>query len=158
MELDDYKVDSLFPTIDRSKTIAHCKHFLAVTFPSMIRRSGMNEPSQTEYEEMISGLKSPSMDGMPKAASAENHQDVTIIRRLYAQQVVKRTVEAISHCDQKSKEVLSQLYLDHFTDTMCWMNIGYSKSQYFDQIKPEALLQFADAYLLDDLHIYEDSK
>lgn len=158
MELEDYKVDSLFPTIDRGKTIASCKHFLSVTFPSMLRRSGLNEPSQTDYEEMISGLKSPSLDGMPKAQSSSNNQDVTIIRRLYAQEVVKRTIEAVGRCDQKSKEVLSLLYLDHYTDTMCWMTIGYSKSQYFDYVKPDALLQFADAYLLDDLHIYEDNE
>jgi len=110
----------------------------------MIRTSGQD----------ITGLKSPSMDGMPKAPGFNNNADSTIVRRVTAEQIVKRTIEAIGHCDNTSKDVLSYLYLDNYTDTMCYMDLGYSESYYFHKVKPAALLEFADAYLLDDLHIY----
>lgn len=153
MNIDDLNTEGLFPEVDRDKTIKNCKHHLSRELPKMIRISGLN---RSEYENMVDGLRSPSMNGMPKAQSATNNADVTIVRRVYAQEVVKRTVQAISRCDAKSKEILDMLYLQDYSDTMCYMEIGYSKGHYFDHIKPVALLEFADAYLLDDLHIYKD--
>lgn len=148
MNIDDLQIGSLFPEIDTEATIRNCKHHLTRILPKMVRTSG----------ESLNQLRSPSMDGMPKAESVSNNADVTIVRRVYAEQVVKRTIEAISRCDEKSKEVLDMLYLQDYTDTMCYMSIGYSRGHYFDHVKPEALLQFADAYLLDDLHIYKGDK
>ena len=136
---------SLFPEVDHDKTIERCKKHFERTLPRMVRVSGTS----------ISALKSPATDGMPKAPSTENHADVTIVRRLYAEQVVRRTIEAISHCSSRSKEVLDLLYLQDYSDTMVWMSIGYSRSHYFDHIKPDALLEFADTYMLDDLHVYK---
>lgn len=144
-------MDSLFPPVNEKATIKNCQRFLTRVFPRMYRVSGL---SSGNYDELIAGLKSPSMDGMPKPPSRQNNADVIIVRRVYAQQVVRHTIQAISRCDNTSKDVLSQRYLDNYTDTMCYMAIGYSRSHYFDVIKPAALLQFADAYLLDDLHIY----
>ena len=148
----DNQMDSLFPQIDKDKTVENCKHFLGSVFPRMLRISGL---TSANYDAMIAGLKSPAMDGMPKSPTKLNNADTTIVRRAYAQQIVKRTVEAIGRCNNVSKELLSMRYLDNYTDTMCYMSIGYSRSHYFDHIKPSALLQFADAYLLDDLHIYK---
>lgn len=148
----DNQMDSLFPQVDRDRTVENCKHFLGSLFPRMLRASGL---TSANYDAMIAGLKSPAMDGMPKSPTKLNNADATIVRRVYAQQIVKRTVEAIDRCDNVSKELLSMRYLDNYTDTMCYMTIGYSRSHYFDHIKPSALLQFADTYLLDDLHIYK---
>ncbi|WP_279577461.1 hypothetical protein [Lactiplantibacillus plantarum] len=36
------------------------------------------------------------------------------------------------------------------------MDIGYSKTQYFDRWKPLAMLQFAQSYYLEDLNIYQN--
>lgn len=147
MNVDDYRIEGLFPVVDENATIKKCKHHLTRTLPKMIRVSGRS----------LNELRSPSMDGMPKSPSVENNADITIVRRVYAQEIVKRTIQAISRCDAKSKEVLDMLYLQDYSDTMCYMEIGYSRGHYFDHIKPGALLQFADAYYLDDLHVYEES-
>ncbi|WP_252903782.1 ArpU family phage packaging/lysis transcriptional regulator [Secundilactobacillus oryzae] len=112
----------------------------------MVRNSGRS----------ISDLKAVEMDGMPKSPSSENTADRRIVQRLFAEQVVKRTIEAFSHVSDRSKQVLSMLYIEEFTDGMCYRAIGYEKTQYFDKVKPHALLEFADAYLLDDLHIYKE--
>jgi len=151
LEHDDNRemnMDSLFPAIDTDKTIKNCKHFLAVTFPAMVRTSGKS----------VSDLKSPTVDDMPRQTSSDNGIERRIYQRLYAEQVVRRTIEAISHCSETSKQVLSYLYLDEYTDTMCYMSIGYSRSHYFDHVKPAALLEFADAYLLDDLHVLKEGE
>lgn len=148
LNIDDFQFLGLFPEVDKEATIKNCKYHLTRILPKMIRASG----------ESINQLRSPSMDGMPRPSSISNNADITIVRRVYAQQVVKRTIEAISHCDEKSKEVLDMLYLQNYTDTMCYMSIGYSRGHYFDHVKPAALLQFADAYLLDDLHIYKEDR
>lgn len=145
--MDQVEFTSLFPEIDEEATINNCKKHLAVIFPKMLRVSGLS----------AANLKSPEMSDMPKAPASGNSMERRIYQRLYAEQVVKRTIEAISHCDQRSKEVLSSLYLDGYTDTMCYMHIGYSRSHYFDVVKPEALLQFADCYMLEDLHIEKES-
>lgn len=148
----DNQMDSLFPQVDRDRTVENCKHFLGSVFPRMLRASGL---TSTNYDAMIAELRSPAMDGMPKSPSKLNNADATIIRRAYAQQIVERTVGAIGRCDSIGKELLSMRYLNNYTDTMCYMSIGYSRSHYFEHIKPSALLQFADTYLLDDLHIYK---
>lgn len=153
MNLSDYRIEGLFPEVDEDATAKKCKHHLLRVLPKMIRISGIN---RSDYEGMVDGLRSPSMDGMPKSPSTTNNADVTIVRRVYAQEVVKRTIQAISRCDAKSKEVLDMLYLQDYSDTMCYMEIGYSRGHYFDHIKPVALLEFADAYYLDDLHVYKE--
>lgn len=146
MSEENEEIMYLLRPVDTDATIEKCKHHLKVTLPRMIRTSGQD----------VASLKSPSMDGMPKAPSYKNNADSTIVRRLAAEQIVRRTIEAISNCDATAKQVLSFLYLDQYTDTMCYMAIGYSRSHYFDVIKPDALLQFADTYMLEDLHVYQE--
>ncbi|MCT3597533.1 ArpU family phage packaging/lysis transcriptional regulator, partial [Levilactobacillus brevis] len=80
-----------------------------------------------------------------------------IVRRLYAEEVVKRTIQAIKHCDKDCQNILDELYLQELSDTMCFMDLGFSESSYFHVWKPKALLQFADCYMLDDLHIFKKS-
>lgn len=135
---------SLFREVDEEKTIKNAKKVLR-SLPRLARVAGKS----------LGELKSPSSDGMPKSPNFENTLETRIVAKLTAEQVVKRSIEAISHCDEVSKTILSNLYLDGYTDTMCYMDTGYSRSYYFDHAKPVAILQFADAYLLDDLHIYK---
>ncbi|CAJ1226616.1 ArpU family phage packaging/lysis transcriptional regulator [Lactiplantibacillus xiangfangensis] len=138
--------EELFPPIDEKRTIKNVQHFLSRTLPQMIRVSGHS----------VADLRSPSMDGMPKSAPAGNGAEERITRRLYAEQIVKQSIIAMNHCDHNCQEILDQLYLQGYSDTMCYVGIGYSKSQYFDHWKPVALLQFAESYMLDDLFIYQN--
>ena len=101
----------------------------------------------------LANIQSPQITDMPKGAPAGNPLEQRIIQRSYAQQVVKATVDAIYRCDAFSREVLDLLYLQGYSDSACYMAIGYQRSQYFQRIKPKALRQFAEAYALDDLEI-----
>jgi len=145
LNYDEMDMGTLFPVVDAKATIQNVTHFLAVTLPKMVRVSGQS----------MTDLKSPTYDGMPKAMPAGNAAEARIVRRLYAEQIVKRTVVAIKHCSQDSQSILSSLYLQGDTDTMCFMELGFSESSYFHVRKPQALLEFADCYMLDDLHIFE---
>lgn len=147
LDFDDMDMGTLFPVVDVKATLQNVTHFLAVTLPKMVRVSGQS----------MTDLKSPSYDGMPKAQPSGNSTDARIVRRLYAEQVVKRTIEAMNRCDKDCQRILDMLYLKGYSDTMCFSDIGYSDSSYFHDWKPKALLQFADCYLLDDLHIFEKS-
>lgn len=138
--------ETLFPEIDEHATIKKVRHFLDRVLPQAVRASGYS----------VADLRSPSMDGMPKSAPAGNGAEQRITRRLYAEQIVRQSIVAMSHCDHECQVILDQLYLQGYSDTMCYMSIGYGKSQYFDKWKPLAMLQFAQCYMLEDLNIYEN--
>lgn len=138
--------DEIFPQVDEAKTIKQVRNFLDNKLPQAVRASGHS----------ITDLKSPSMDGMPKSAPFGNSIEDRITRHLYAEEIVKQTIQAIACCDHECQEILDRLYLQGYSDTMCYMDIGYSKTQYFSKWKPLAMLQFAQSYLLEDLNIYQN--
>lgn len=147
LNFDEMDMGTLFPEVDTEATLQNVTHFLKVALPKMVRVSGQS----------MTDLKSPSYDGMPKAQPSGNATDARIVRRLYAEQVVRRTIEAMNHCDKDCQPILDMLYLKGYSDTMCFRAIGYSDSSYFHDWKPKALLQFADCYMLDDLHVFKKS-
>lgn len=138
-----YEQQFLLDDIDYKATEANVKHFLTRIYPRAKRMAGKD----------LSNIQSPQITDMPKATPAGNPLEQRIIQRAYAQQVVKATVDAIYRCDAFSREVLDLLYLQGYSDSACYMAIGYQRSQYFKRIKPKALRQFAEAYALDDLEI-----
>ena len=138
--------DELFPPIDDEKTIKRVRKFLDKQLPQAVRAAGHS----------VTDLKSPSMDGMPKSASFSNLAEDKITRHLCAEEIVKQTIQAMARCDHECQEILDRLYLQGYSDTMCYMDIGYSKSQYFGRWKPLAMLQFAQSYSLEDLNIYQN--
>lgn len=145
IDFDEISMNSLFPEVDEKATAQNVSKFLSRTLPKMVRVSGQS----------LSELRSPSYDGMPKGKGGGD-PDARIVRRLYAEQVVRRSIEAMSHCDRDCQKILDLLYLEEYSDTMCYMAIGYSESSYFHDWKPRALLQFADCYLLEDLHVFKE--
>ena len=130
--------------IDYKATEKNVKHFLTRIYPRAKRMAGKE----------LATIKSPQITDMPKGAPAGNLLEQRLIQRAYAQQVVKATVNAIYRCDAFSREVLDLLYLQGYSDSACYMAIGYQRSQYFKRIKPKALRQFAEAYELEDLEIH----
>lgn len=137
--------DEAFPQIDQDKTIKQVRKFLDKKLPQAVRASGHS----------VTDLKSPSMDGMPKSAPAGNLAEDRITRHLYAEEIVRQTIQAIARCDHECREILDLLYLQGYSNTRCYMEIGYSKSQYFARWKPLAMLQFAQSYSLEDLNVYQ---
>lgn len=137
--------NSLFPEVDEKKTVANVKRFLSVELPKMERMSHQD----------ITSIKSPVFDDLPKAHASGNKAEETITRRMYAKQVVKCTSEAIDGCDHVSQTLIKRLFADKspIYDYQLMGELGYGNDRYYFY-KNRACLQFADAYLLDDLHTY----
>jgi ArpU family phage transcriptional regulator len=136
---------TLFPEVDEHETVQNVVYFFTKEFPKMLRMSGHG----------FADLQSPIISDMPKGESSSNKAEKMIVRRLQAEQVVKRTQQAVAHCDSISAKIISLLYLEPGVryDYQVWTQIGYQERRY-RYYKNRALLMFADAYLLDDLHIY----
>ncbi|WP_143463361.1 ArpU family phage packaging/lysis transcriptional regulator [Levilactobacillus enshiensis] len=143
IDFNSMNMSDIFPKIDKQATCHKVANFLKWTLPRMVRIAGKS----------LTDLRSPNYDGMPKATASGNSTDARIVEKLYAQEVIKRTAEAMGHCDKDCREVLDMLYLQDYSDTMCYMAIGYSKSSFSHDKKPQALLQFADCYMLEDLRV-----
>lgn len=148
IDFSNVTMNDIFPKVDKQATCHKVASFLKWTLPRMVRIAGKS----------LTDLRSPNFDGMPKAPASGNSNDARIVQKLYAQEVIKETVKAISHCDKDCREVLDMLYLQNYSDTMCYMAIGYSKSSFSHDKKPEALLQFADCYMFEELHVKPESE
>lgn len=136
--------ESIFPEVDEKQTVKNVKHFLSVTLPRM----------ETISYKKITDLKSPVISDLPKAPSAGNSAEMTIYKKLYAEQVVVRCKQAIEHCDHISQVILKRLFIEsHMYDYRLMGELGYAENRFYFY-KNRACLMFADAYLLDDLHSY----
>ena len=136
-----YKMDELFPQVDEKKTVANVKHFLKHSLPKMQRYSHKD----------ISGIKSPIITDMPKGGSVNNQMEEALSQRLYAEQVVARCREAIDCCDAISRQILWAVYVKDNTITAAQLESGYGETR-FRYYKNRACLQFADAFMIEDLH------
>lgn len=136
-----YKMDELFPQVDEKKTVAKVKHFLKHSLPKMQRYSHKD----------ISGIKPPIITDMPRGGSVGNKVEETITQRLYAGQVVERSREAIACCDAISRQILWAVYVKENTITAAQLESGYGETR-FRYYKNRACLQFADAFMVEDLH------
>ena len=130
--------------IDREATIHKVKQFFD-EYPRMVRLARRDN----------TGLSSPRMDGMPRGSNYGNSVERRLVQSIYAKQVVKETSEAINACDEFSKVVLRDLYLYGWSDNKTIMAIGYSRSRYFHYVKPKALLEFAELYMLEPLQVFK---
>lgn len=133
--------------IDQKATEENVKRFLKREYPRMKRIARRDN----------TGISSPSFDGMPKGINNGNSVERRLVQSIYARQVAQATKDAIDACDAFSCKVLTMLYLENKSDTETYMAIGYQRRNYFERIKPKALLEFAEAYLLDDLKIYKNA-
>lgn len=145
IDFKNVSTSDVFPEINEQKTRQKVSSFLSRTLPRMIRIS--SKP--------LTELRSQRLDGMPKASSNSNDSDRRIVQHLYAEEVVKQVKQAISQCDQESQKILNMLYFKGYSDTQCYMALGRSESSMSHVYKPQALLEFADCYFLDDLHVYQ---
>lgn len=133
--------------IDREATIHKVKQFFD-EYPRMVRLTRRDN----------TGLSSPRMDGMPRGSNYGNSVERRLVQSIYAKQVVKETNDAINACDEFSKVVLRDLYLYGWSDKKTIRNIGYSESQYYHHVKPRALLEFAELYMLESLQVFKTKK
>lgn len=139
-----YKMDELFPQVDEKKTVAKVKHFLKHSLPKMQRYSHKD----------ISGIKSPIITDMPKGGSVGNLAEETITQRVYAGQVVDNVVIALKSCDAISQKILWDIYVEGNAVKATQPESGYGETQ-FRYYQNRALLAFADAFMLEDLHVFK---
>ena len=135
----------LLPEIDEKKTVQNVIHFLN-GHRVRVLRAGRS----------ITSLQSPQMDGMPKAPSSDNNADNRIVERASAAQEVDETIRAINCLDEKSKRILTELYLlpNPLYNWQIASEIGYSDTRY-KEIKNQAYLWFAEAYSLKDFRAFQ---
>lgn len=145
IDFDNVSMSDIFPEVNKRETRRKVASFLSRTLQRMVRISSRR----------MGELQSPRLDGMPKAPNTGNANDQQLVQHLYAEQVIKQTKEAISQCDTESQDILNMLYFKNYSDTQCCMAIGRSRSSFSHVYKPRALLEFADCYFLEDLHIYQ---
>lgn len=129
--------------LDRKATINNVKHFFEVDYPAAKRRAGKD----------VTGLGSPSMSGMP-GGSVGNATENRLLDRLYCQQIVAAVPVAINRCTRWSRAILTYLYLEHRSDQYCIIMLPYSERWYYEH-KPAALIEFAEAYPVKELLVFQ---
>lgn len=141
-----YKMDELFPQVDEKKTVAKVKHFLKHTLPQMQRYSHKD----------ISGIKSPIITDMPRGGSIGNQAEEAITQIVYAEQVITSVVVALKSCDVVSRKLLVDVYIgkSKTPDYLEMEALGYEKTRY-QFYKNRACLQFADSFMIEDLHVFK---
>lgn len=141
-----YKMDELFPQVDEKKTVAKVKHFLKHSLPKMQRYSHKD----------ISGIKSPIITDMPRGGSIGNQAEEAITQIVYAEQVINSVVSALKSCDVVSRKLLIDVYIGNSKtpDYSEMEALGYGKTRY-QFYKNRACLQFADSFMIEDLHVFK---
>lgn len=126
-------------------TLDKVKHFFNVEYPIAKRRANRD----------VTGLSSPTMTGMPSGSPVGNATEERWLNRIYCRQVVKATPMAIDDCSRWSRYILTSLYLNGKDDAYCIASLPYSEKWYYDQLKPKALIEFAEAYPVEELLVFE---
>lgn len=141
-----YKMNELFPQVDEKATVTKVKRFLKKRLPQMQRYSHKD----------ISGIKSPIITDMPKGGSVGNQAEETITQRVYAEQVINNVVAALKSCDTISRKLLIDVYVgkSKIPDYLEMEALGYEKTRY-QFYKNRACLQFADSFMIEDLHVFK---
>lgn len=132
---------------DHEATQAKAEEVL-LSYPRVCRRA-------KAYEDNKSGVGSPAMDGMSKSHSVVNTVERRIVDGIYNVQKKHAIEQAIDACDKLERELLHLRYIKRQGDTETYMDLNISQSNYNHSIKPEALEQFAEVYMLDDLIVYK---
>lgn len=88
--------------------------------------------------------------------SVGNQAQEAITQRVYAEQVINSVVVALKSCDVVSRKLLIDVYVScsKTPDYLEMEALGYEKTRY-QFYKNRACLQFADSFMLEDLHVFK---
>lgn len=142
IDFDSISINKVFPKLDEQKTRRNVDFFLSNTLPRMMRIS-------------LQASHAKGADGHTGTLDMSSINDSRIVQFLYAKEVVRRTKQAIGQCSPINRDILTMIGFKRYTDVQCYRELGRSKSSYGHADKPQAYLEFADQYLLDDLHVYQ---
>lgn len=113
-------------------------------------------------------LKSPSMDGMPKAPAKGNASENRMLAIWLAEQVVDCVGCAMRNMTKESQRILLSRYSDQMLTYNIARELSISSSTY-SRKQEKALYEFADRFEfqlvkhgihteIDDLHVYPDKE
>lgn len=130
--------------IDKEQTQRNVVEFLTRVYPRERRRAGV----------CLTSLQSPQITDLPKGMPSGNSNESKQLRRLGAAQVVRETKRAIDACDRDCQPIL-RMIADGLNNEQIIMEITYERSQYYNRLRPNALMQFAEAYQGEELIAYK---
>ena len=133
--------------LDVEKTLDNVKHFFEVDYPAAKRRAHRD----------MTGVGSPAITGMPKGTAKGNATEERLVNYAYCKQVVAATPLAIDDCTKWSRKILKWLYLNREDDAYCIVNLPYSEKWYYKKLKPTAMIEFAEAYPIEELLAFKKS-
>ncbi|WP_304682899.1 ArpU family phage packaging/lysis transcriptional regulator [uncultured Limosilactobacillus sp.] len=113
-------------------------------------------------------LKSPGMDGMPKAPSHSNASESRMLNIWLAEEVVDCVGCAMRNMTKESQRILLSRYSDQMLTYNIARELSISSSTY-SRKQEKALCEFADRFEfqlvkhgiqieIDDLHVYPDEE
>ena len=132
----------LFVEVDDKETCRQVKHFFNKRFDHYLNLSGNRRFN----------LKSPIINGMPKADRNINRQDLMMLRIFHAQKIVECVSDAINECtntvDKPYKAILIGSYFEHKTLTQIRKELGFTSHQQtkLSNLKNKALIEFAERF------------
>lgn len=149
---------NLFSDVDTKQTAVNVDRLFRFKLPKLMRRCGRD----------LTDLSSPQLSDAP-SHDGINHQETAIVNGLGIEPVIEAIHRSIYSCSKISQTILLDTYVYNYTAEQIIRLLPYERSQFYNQLKPAALNEFADWYdywerKLDvdqediiDLHAYEES-
>ncbi len=133
-------------TVDQKETKRKVEHFLKVDYLVAKRKSKLN----------MADISSQQIDGMPKSSVNGNAIENKLVNHIFYKQVVKAVKLTFEECSEETNVILKGLCFQNKTDVACYTALHCSESQYYKEVKPNAYLEFAEIYPIEDLLAFED--
>ncbi|USS85124.1 DUF1492 domain-containing protein [Fructilactobacillus myrtifloralis] len=130
--------------IDERATRNKVRRFFKKQVPRLVRLSGLD----------LASLKSPELSSMPTSKPVGNANEDRIVRTLEAQRLITAVVKAMQVCGEPSYTILFGVYVQGRQNWQVAQQLGYSTTRFY-QLKNQAFLNFVDAFVEADLHVYK---
>ena len=109
----------------------------------------------------ITDLKSPSLDGLPKAPTFSNALEDKMVQYIDSRNLVEGFQRVYPKCNVIARKIIKCRYLEDMDNNDVMALLGYEHSRYAE-IKRNALNEFADRYEMQpgcpDLHAYKKTE
>lgn len=133
------ELSSLFPVADEHKTAKKARNFLKNDLESLLRLANKD----------ANFLRSPSLDGMPRATSGKNSNEEQVIEYVSGD-LTKRALailndvnRALSLCKYTHRVILYDCYVYGYPDKQVSLKLQYGRTRYHE-LKIAALNEFAE--------------
>ena len=137
---------NLLRDIDFDKTAQNVDHLLRKQLPSLALRCGSS----------LADLSSPKLSLAPAHTNRTDIQENLIVDSFSIEKIIDAIHQTIFHCSHNSQIILVNTYLLNKSQEQVIMLLPYEKSQYYQSLKPVALVEFADRYDYWQVHCHVD--